>query len=78
MTTPYDVSPECRERRCRVASWEDLESPRRFFQHGDNPESVLIVDEFVWRHRTKDPFQEIFREFAERCHRYEERGEVPA
>lgn len=78
ITYVYTVSPECQPRGCLWRSWtDDAERPfHRFYQHGENPEAVFIVD-LLSLH--PDPAMDIgrrFREFAERCHRHED-GEMP-
>lgn len=73
MSIVYDISPECKERRCCVRSWDDVRLPgRRFYQHGDNPEAVLIVDLISSRVDPAVDVRQQFRAFAERCHRHEE------
>ena len=61
------LSPVCRERRCRWVAWDAVGHPVRLFRHGENPEAVLVVDRF----RADDLYQQL-RDFAERCHRYED------
>lgn len=70
----YVASPECRSRQCHWQSWtEDRERPlRRFYQHGENPEAILVVDLLSSRPDPAAYVRQQFREFAERCHRYED------
>ena len=70
----YVVSPECRERQCLWRSWtDDDDRPfHRFYQHGENPEAVLIVDLISAHNDPAASVRQQFRAFAERCHRYED------
>lgn len=68
----YEASPDCRERGCRWTVWAELERPVYVYRHGDNPESVTIVDRFSVRHRPAEYVAQQVRDFAERCHRYED------
>ena len=68
----YEDLPECGERRCTVTRTEDLRAMRFVYQHGDNHEAVLLVDRISC---ALDPAAEVRRrlkEFAERCHRYDD------
>ncbi len=36
----------CRERGHMITSWRDMRTCNRVFRHGDNPEHVLMVEEY--------------------------------
>jgi hypothetical protein len=67
---PYAVSPECRERRCIYRIRINELALRTFIQHGQNPEAVMIVDVAI---ETIGGVEERYREFAEACHRHDDR-----
>lgn len=68
----YEASPECRERRCSVSLNYDIVNVRFAYQHNERPEAVLLIDRFTARHDPAADVRQRFREFAERCHRYED------
>lgn len=70
----YAASPECQERHCEITMWWDVERLAAVYRHGQNPEAVLIVDRFSYRHDPAADVRQRFREFAERCHRYYDEG----
>jgi hypothetical protein len=73
----YEASPECERRRC-VVSFEYLPTqPVVAIQHGPNPEAVLLLDGFYQGTAIEASAnaRNLFRVFAERCHRHED-GDV--
>lgn len=70
----YAVSPECGARRCTVTKRRDILTMRFIYQHGDNPEAVCFVDAIPALPAPWLEAQRVFREFAERCHRYDDEG----
>jgi hypothetical protein len=68
------VIPECAQRGCWWLYHRDPECfYRGYYQHGDNPESVLEVPLLL----PSDPepssvIRALLSEWVERCHRYED------
>lgn len=55
--------------------WDEIVAPQRMIQHGDNPEAVLVVDMFTLRYpHPEDDLSQRFREFADRCHRHDDKA----
>lgn len=74
MTTEsvYAASPECRVRRCRIERRYDELHFRSIYQHGENPEAVIFIDHISVALDSASEARRQFREFAERCHRYDD------
>ena len=74
-----EVVPECRGRGCLYTYYVDpLDNAVMVMQHGDNPESVMRISR-LYRGTTDEArrnAEQQYREFAERCHEYEDRVAV--
>jgi hypothetical protein len=74
VNTAYEASPECRDRGCVIyyeRKHDDLFTG--VFQHGDNPEAVLLVPLLL--PSVPEPssvIRAMFREWAERVHRHQD------
>lgn len=68
----YTASPECRRRQC-VVYYERRSVKEGVYQHGENPEAVLVVPTILAiAPELSSVIGAMFQEFAERCHRYED------
>ena len=71
----YEASPACRERQCSITYEHLINKFVVAYQHGPNPESVLLVDGVSHLASGAEAAARVrreFREFAERCHRYDD------
>jgi hypothetical protein len=74
VNTVYEASPACLERECVIFYCDDRSNLKGIYQHGENPEAVLLIDliYFGTEDEAAAAVREKFRVFAERCHRHED------
>ena len=62
----------CKERLCTIHYWYDVVKMRRVYQHGDNEEHRLFVDDIViWRDGSAE---RAFQEWSTCLHEWEDAG----
>jgi len=63
----------CAARKCTWRWWYDIANYRTVYQHGDNEEAKLFIDDVV-RVQTDYVAYTVLREWSERLHAWEDEG----
>lgn len=83
------MTPDCREMRCKWSMHYDMVGMRRVYQHGENGEAVLLIDDYelIYAKRPHGVRTAVFLEtylerrvtdWVERVHEYDQRRAAQA